>query len=179
MTTGVRMLSRHCVNTQTLNDIQCTPANPMIDQSVVWNSLSESSQGGNFISSISQSRNSRLSAVGFTSSRPWFWAIKMASPLEQAKQAAGCKWCRHKEWNRGRVMKHCWLATRRSGVCQLPLQLSPYLEGAAKSFCFMNRVVLSRVMRFLLCGWLFWHVQERLAMDPRWAWSWTCFWVQP
>lgn len=44
------------------------------------------------------------------------------------------------------VTKLCWLATRQSGGWQLLLQLSPCLEGAVKTFHFMDQNVPSTVM---------------------------------
>lgn len=70
----------------------------------------------------------------------------MTSPSEHPNRVARCKWCHPEGRNKGRVIKFCWLATRRSSGCQLLLQLSLYLEGVAKTFCRANRDVLSAVI---------------------------------
>lgn len=84
--------------------------------------------------SAMKSKIFRLSTVAYTSVWPWFQTIRNGGPPKRSRRAARCKWRHQKGRDKGRVTKLCCLATCQSGSCQLPLQLSLYLEGADKTF---------------------------------------------
>lgn len=56
------------------------------------------------------------------------------------------KWHHHEGRDKSRLKKRCWLATHRSSSCQVLLQLSPFLEGTARTFRRANPAVSSAVI---------------------------------